>query len=74
MRKSERARARRNEKYLNKKVKMAKVLVAAGRSVATHDFFAVYFGRDGDMLANGKAEHVIFVWKSKTITMDWASK
>ena len=60
---------RRNGKYLDKEVKMAEVVVAAGRSVATHDFFAIYFRRDSYMLANGEAEHVILVWKSKAIAM-----
>lgn len=48
---------------------MAEVVVATGRSVATRDFFAIYFRRDGYMLTNGKAEHVILVWKGKAVAI-----
>ena len=46
---------------------MAEVVVAAGRSVATHDIFSIYFCGDSYMLTNGETKDVILVWKSEAI-------
>ncbi len=58
-----------NKCYLDKKVKMTQVVITAGGGVATHNLFAVYFGRDRYMLANRETEDVTRAWKGEAISM-----
>ena len=58
---------RDEEAHLYEKVKATEVVVAAGRRVAPHDLLAVNLNRDGDMLANGKPEHVLGVGKREPV-------
>lgn len=48
---------------------MTQVVIAAGGSVATHNLFAIYFCRDGYMLADRETEDITRVWKGKTISI-----
>lgn len=53
--------------YLDEKVEMAAVIVAAGGRVTTHDILAIDFSRDGYVLADGETKDVIGVGESKPV-------
>lgn len=48
---------------------MTQVVITASGGVATHNLFAVYFCRDGYMLANWETEDIVRVGKGKAISM-----
>jgi hypothetical protein len=55
--------------YLDHKVKMAKIFIAASRGVTTHDFLSIYLCSDLYMLANRETKDVSLAWKSEAISM-----
>ena len=47
--------------HLHEEIEVATVIVIARRGVRAHNFLAVNLGRNGDMLASRKAEHIVRV-------------
>jgi len=48
---------------------MTQIVITAGGGVATHNLFAVYFCRNGYMLANRETEDITRVRKGKAISI-----
>ena len=53
--------------YLDEQVEVPKVVVAARRSVATHDVLAIDLSRNGDVLTNRETEDILRVGKRETV-------
>ena len=55
------------ETHLHEQVKVAEVVIAAGRRVTAHDLLAIDLRRHGDVLTNRKTEDIVWVRQRKAV-------